>query len=279
VLSLNSDVNKSHFPRVMSVDPSTIRVHAQNETNCVLAKIEESTENRIAFSEYKGYTLNEDDRIYKHIKPSMYLIHGKCLDISVVNLDTLVAAQELVDDYPSTAILNMASFSHPGGGWKHGALAQEEELCRRTTILLPLYAAHRAGGYDIPMLGMIYMPCVSVLRSTQPSYSWIHPFTVAVLTSPAICCPKLDGDGKLSEDMREITVGKIELMLAAAAANGCKALVLGAFGCGAYHNPPNDIASIFKEVLERKSASFSKIVFAIIGGGDNYSVFKRTLQW
>lgn len=40
---------------------------------------------------------------------------------------------------PRVAVLDMANARHPGGGWAHGAIAQEETLCMRTDLLRHLY--------------------------------------------------------------------------------------------------------------------------------------------
>ena len=45
---------------------------------------------------------------------------------------------------------------------------------------------------------------------------------------------------------------------------GHDSIVLGAFGCGAYGNPPNHIAQLFKEVITGDfKGCFSHILFAI----------------
>ena len=60
------------------------------------------------------------------------------------------------------------------------------------------------------------------------------------------------------------------------------AVVLGAFGCGAFRNPPELVARAFREVLQEDlfRHSFSKVVFAIKSNGrpdDNYNVFSKVL--
>lgn len=43
--------------------------------------------------------------------------------------------------------------------------------------------------------------------------------------------------------------------------------MLSAFGCGAFSNPPNHIAAIFKQVICHEYAGcFKQVVFAILGG-------------
>ena len=58
------------------------------------------------------------------------------LKIYVQNIDTFEKAKELGSE---CAVLNMASSKRPGGGVETGSRAQEEELCRRSNLLLSLY--------------------------------------------------------------------------------------------------------------------------------------------
>jgi hypothetical protein len=65
-------------------------------------------------------------------------------------------------------------------------------------------------------------------------------------------------------DAEEIE-GKIESMFVAARRGRRDVLVLSAFGCGAFANPPSHVAQIFRRVLERSFGNaFRHIVFAIV---------------
>lgn len=57
--------------------------------------------------------------------------------------------------------------------------------------------------------------------------------------------------------------------------------VLGAMGCGAFQNPPREVARIYSEVLAETewNGAFEEIVFAVLDTRreGNYSIFRRAL--
>lgn len=55
---------------------------------------------------------------------------------------------------------------------------------------------------------------------------------------------------------------------------GHKNLVLGALGCGAFHNPPADVAEVLRVALSCYKGCFEQVVIAILGRGDNYTAFE-----
>lgn len=71
-----------------------------------------------------------------------------------------------------------------------------------------------------------------------------------------------------------------------AKANGTEVLIFGAFGCGAFQNPPEVVARAYKEVLAEFVCDFDTVEFAVYcpkrdktvnPSGNNYAVFKRVL--
>lgn len=72
-------------------------------------------------------------------------------------------------------------------------------------------------------------------------------------------------DYKLTRSKYERTSRKISGILEIALRNGQQNLVLGAIGCGAFYNPPYDIAEIFRDQLNSPAfkGKFKRIVFAI----------------
>ena len=66
-------------------------------------------------------------------------------------------------------------------------------------------------------------------------------------------------------DLQYLFEKRIRNILEVAIDNEVDVLILGAFGCGAFHNPPDIVADAFREVLltDRYRKSFEQIVFAV----------------
>ena len=82
----------------------------------------------------------------------------------------------------------------------------------------------------------------------------------------AINHPDLDRDGNICEEDAALTKNKMRTMLRIGLLNGHDSIVLGAFGCGAFHNPPKHIARLFHEVIDEKEFKdkYKLIAFAIL---------------
>jgi len=72
---------------------------------------------------------------------------------------------------------------------------------------------------------------------------------------------------------------KINNILKVAYMHNHDVLVLGALGCGAYHNPPDQVAQIFKDSLHKYDKCFKRVIFAVLSKKDtNYQVFSSVLN-
>ena len=72
---------------------------------------------------------------------------------------------------------------------------------------------------------------------------------------------------------------KVRHILQVAKEKGVTHLVLGALGCGAYRNPPEEVAEIFRrEIMGYKTRKpfegVEEISFAIFDEGENLRVFR-----
>ncbi|CAI6338903.1 unnamed protein product [Periconia digitata] len=195
-----------------------------------------------------------------------------------------------------TLVLNLASDIHAGGGWHNGAMAQEEELCYRTTLSHSLHRYH----YPLHPRSALYAPNVSLFRSsfTTGHTRFQEPDALnlpalSVVSVAALRQPELTADGEdFADDTdRDITMGKIRLVLRVAATEGHTKLVLGALGCGVFRNPPAAVAKCFLDVFRESEFAggwWDEVVFAVMdnaaqgkGGKDgsgNFGVFYRALD-
>lgn len=224
-------------------------------------------------------------------------------EISVVNADCLYTAKELVDDGYMPAVVNFASFRVPGGGVRKGSRAQEENICRRTNLFESIFRFidTLAKEYGLPLEekqyplpvnhGAIYSPSISVFRASEDkNYEFLDEvFPIDVITIAALKDPELDSKGHMNDWSKNITKEKIRTMFNLALYWENDSIVLGAFGCGAFANPPEDVATLFKEVLNEPEYKdkFEKIVFAVLDDGNshrehnprgNYLPFKEILD-
>ena len=204
-------------------------------------------------------------------------------EYQVLAQDCLATAKQFVEQNEGkVAVLNMASRSNPGGGVYGGAGAQEEYCFRCSDYFRSLYQYVDYGamyGVDrshksYPMdrnFGGVYSPNVTIFRGTEEEgYPFIEkPWQVNFIAVAGINNPdtetKEDGKEWMTEPMVTGTKNKLRTILNIAIDNEIDILVLGAIGCGAFHNPPHHVAQLFKEIFAEPTYAyaFKKVVFAI----------------
>lgn len=175
------------------------------------------------------------------------------------------------------AVLNFANSVHPGGGVAGGAKAQEEDLCRISTLYPvimdkvaagPYYEHHKALNDFRATDSLIYSENIVICKSDDGLYQkmiqdeWIM---VDVITMAAPHLSGSNGYGASISDLEqyEIHVKRALHMLTVAAHNNVDILVLGAFGCGAFNNNPDIVSKAYKEALEQFDGAFEKVLFAV----------------
>ena len=204
----------------------------------------------------------------------------------VVEANTTFDSAKKYLQYGKTAVLNFANPHYPGGGVQNGAMAQEECLCRSSNLYACIsaqnvfdsfYLYNRNIGDDFFSDRLIYTKGVTVFKNDDdipqlmPENDW---FRVDVITCSA---PYLGGRKYTNKTaLKELFKGRIRNIFEAALDNGVEVLILGAFGCGAFKNPPGLVAEAFHEVIDENHYSnyFRKIVFAIkstVNDGNYYA--------
>ena len=189
--------------------------------------------------------------------------------ITVSNETTLEAARQFIESGHRPAVLNFASATHPGGGFRSGARAQEESLARSSGLFACLngnemYELHRARQDALYTDYVIYSPNVPVIR-TDAGALIREPCLCCFITSPAVNANAVrkyqpDRSNEIQEAMRT----RIAKVLRVAADHGHEMLVLGAWGCGAFGNDTRTIAELFHSALFGEFRGvFARVVFAI----------------
>lgn len=73
-----------------------------------------------------------------------------------------------------------------------------------------------------------------------------------MLTVPAVNAGAAGPEAVASGAVRESMLHRMDLMLALALSVQAKILVLGAWGCGVFRNPPEEMAQMFRSFLVRE---------------------------
>eukprot|EP01063_Lacrimia_lanifica_P014844 TRINITY_DN21409_c0_g1_i1.p1 TRINITY_DN21409_c0_g1~~TRINITY_DN21409_c0_g1_i1.p1 ORF type:complete len:332 (+),score=109.74 TRINITY_DN21409_c0_g1_i1:40-1035(+) len=184
---------------------------------------------------------------------------------------TNAAAVRLARQHPGehVAYLNFASAKNPGGGFRTGAQAQEEAVARASG-LYPTLAQfadsmykHNREHTPAPLYSdyTIFSPQVVMLRDGRDML--LDSFTTAsAISAPACNMSVMKCDGK---EVAAAMAQRAEYVLGVAARQQVDHLILGAWGCGVFKNPPDGVASMFAALLGRKYArAFKSVTFAIL---------------
>lgn len=200
---------------------------------------------------------------------------------------------------------NFASATNPGGGVVHGSSAQEEAICRCSTLYFNIgednivdgfHKKHRqallSGVMDATYNDdLVYTPQVTVFKTDSdvpqvlPEKDW---YQVDVITCAA---PNLrerpsnamnlgSGNSAVSltdKELLELHVKRMRRILTVAKKEEAEVVILGAFGCGAFCNSPLVVAEAMARVIEEYKYDFKTIEFAVYcppGNTANYEAFK-----
>lgn len=278
-------------------DRATINTEIFNDTQQryrTNEKLKEAVKNSIACQKL---ILANDEVEYE-------AVGGHAGKVVVSGKRTLEASESYAKHNKRVCVLNFASATNPGGGVVHGSSAQEEAICRCSTLYPCLdtkemwnkfYIPHREANNSLNNDDCIFTPAVKVFKSDisfprlLPESEW---WEVDVLTCAA---PNLRntphnrmnpnaGNKKADifyHELKKLHRSRIQRIFEVVVANKAEVLILGAFGCGAFRNPRKLVAEVFSEFTEKFRGCFDTIEYAVYHTKretDNYEVFKDVME-
>lgn len=237
------------------------------------------------------------DEVYKCASDPEYtkpFIIGRC-GYGCENIDSFSLARERVKykylyekDIPKILVLNMANPVHPGGGVRNGARAQEEDLCRCSSLLISLESKEARRYYNYNRSLNTYMgsdalmitPKVEIIRDEKGELL-DETVVVSVLTAAAPMVSR-GLEGMNNSDYEKMVLSRITSMLKCVAYLDYHNLVLGAWGCGAFANDAHVISDIFYKALKgleynglHEKDLFRRIDFAVLDRSKEQYNFKE----
>lgn len=191
-------------------------------------------------------------------------------------------------------VLNFANPVNPGGGVRKGAQAQEEDLCRKSSLLFaledksasPYYQCNRSLNTYMGSDAIVITPKVEIIKDGNGEL--LDDSVVVSVMTCAAPMVKYGLEGMSQEEYEQLLYHRIEGMLKCAAYLKYKVLVLGAFGCGAFGNDAKTVSDIFYKVLKefdfcgmKEKDLFKRIDFAVLDKSPeqyNYKEFSRNFD-
>lgn len=242
------------------------------------------------------YLPHDIEKISESKEISHTIVMGR-IGVDCVNMDSFSLAVERCRECSyllkgkgenRILVLNLANPVNPGGGVRRGAKAQEEDLCRRSSLLLSLegreawayYSYNRNLHTYMGSDGIIITPDVEILKDENGNL-----LEDSVIVSVMTCAAPMVQrglEGMSDEEYREMVYKRITGMLKTAAYLGYKVLVLGAFGCGAFGNDARVVSDLFYKAIKEFDYDgmsavdfFRRIDFAVLDHSPDQYNFRQ----
>ncbi len=191
-------------------------------------------------------------------------------------------------------VLNLANPVNPGGGVRRGAKAQEEDLCRKSSLLLSLESDTAKAYYSYNKSLHTYMgsdaimitPKVEIIKDENGDLL-PESAIVSVMTCAA---PVLSYgiEGTTEQEYEDVLYQRITAMLKCAAHLGYQMVIFGAFGCGAFGNDARIVSDLFYKAMKefdydgmKLEDFFRRIDFAVLDRSEksyNFNEFSRNFS-
>ena len=242
------------------------------------------------------YLPHDIEKISESKEISHTIVMGR-IGVDCVNMDSFSLAVERSGECAyllkgkgenRILVLNLANPVNPGGGVRRGAKAQEEDLCRRSSLLLSLegreawayYSYNRNLHTYMGSDGIIITPDVEILKDENGNL--LEDSVIVSVMTCAAPMVRRGLEGMSDEEYREMVYKRITGMLKTAAYLGYKVLVLGAFGCGAFGNDARVVSDLFYKAIKEFDYDgmsavdfFRRIDFAVLDHSPDQYNFRQ----
>lgn len=191
-------------------------------------------------------------------------------NIQVLDIDCIeLCIQKAVNN--NLLLLNMANAKIPGGCYDMCGDTQEEAIFRNTSASATLLKEY----YPLKDDEYIYSSKVIIIKNKNKLIT--NPVDISMITIAAVVHSSNKKPFKKYE--KNIMTRKINEIFVCAINNNIKILVLGAFGCGAFCCPVDEVVEIFKDRLKVYGNKFESIYFAISKNNDLYNYFYSNIVY
>jgi len=228
--------------------------------------------------------------------------------IKLIEVGSVECAEQMIDEGLNPAVLNFADAYTACGMYNSGSNAQEESICRVSTLSQTLYQYYNklwAKKVGVPLretpaypmdinYGGIYSKVTVFRDGPATGFAFREKtFDTAVISVAALnlCRQKpggktitneeyrAHGQDALTEEGKAVMHNKIRTIYRIALDNGHDSLVLGAWGCGVFKHRPDQIASMFLQILDEPEFKnkFKDVRFAVIGS-KNVMGFRQVIK-
>lgn len=196
--------------------------------------------------------------------------------VTFESLKTDKCALKYINDMGSqnVVVMNFANRHHQGGGYLQGAGAQEEDLMRVMPIMYPSFSKVN---YPFKPDTVLVTPNLTIMRDSDNDYKFMsrNEQRVVSVVSAAAQDLRIDSGEEFDEACVRRTLKNMYCAISDKIPNA-DTLILGAWGCGAFYNDPQIMASIMNEINYQYGGQFKHIVFSI-PPGHNYDVFSSII--
>lgn len=188
------------------------------------------------------------------------------LKFEVTKEDSFESVIRLINSGYNPVVLDFASGTNPGGGWRGKQTGtQEENLCRRSDLGILLEKSK----YPIPADGFIYLPKVTINKDIN-----LKPIT------PVKCGVIASELKAIAERSSKYIQSRLIDLYETAIRNKHDVIVLGAWGLGAFKETDEDAKILAKNMrlCAEKYQTTIKSVFAIYKNKENYNAFMEAMS-